>query len=93
MSQAEITAAFITKMNDDLMNPLFTKRSDEKRHNGEDLQACERQEMKAFTPKHCQILTQTTRIHSQIDLSHPVCLFLLFSLILINIHRREGSFL
>lgn len=47
-------------MNDDLMSHRFTKRSDERQYNGEDPPAGKGQEMKAFTPKRCNILTETT---------------------------------
>lgn len=47
-------------MNGDLTSHPFTKRADERRYNGEDLWARERQEIKAFNPKFWKIFTQTT---------------------------------
>lgn len=57
---SEAHSTLITKMNDDLMSHRFIKGSDERIYNGEDLQARKRQEMNAFNPKGCNILTQTT---------------------------------
>lgn len=44
------------------MSQCFTKKSDEMQYN-EALQACERQEMKVFTPNRSNIFTQTTYEH------------------------------